>query len=484
MADISVYLRAVLKAIYGKDVRQSIHDAIDAVNRSAEGSALVAEEKARTASVCAYNAKMSEQAVVQSVRTASVCAYNAKMSEQAVVQSVRTASVCAYNARRSEQTTREMASIARSWAEGTDGEVRKGDEVNNSKYHSLQSWKYAELARKYCEKVEQAGYKTRGSYDDTVTYDYPDIVFYDGSSYVAKKETMGNAPENNSEYWQIFASGLRGTIDYRDLENKPKINGKVLSGDDGLADLGIMQPDWSESDDASNAFIQNKPDLKAVATSGKYTDLEGRPELKEVATSGSYNDLKDRPTIPSIAKNGRLIIQRNGAEIQTFTADQGTDATANILVPTISSSAAITQTGQMALDAIEKNASIEGTLAYQIAQQNGNLSKIVIYEGTHNGIDISICAYGKVVVYTVACDNNKLEAPIPGNGYYTLIPGFTLPEKYRATKSVQVMNRTYKGVPYIMTTNSSGWVGLGWIYNSSGIDTSDIFWSQVSWIVD
>ena len=285
---------------------------------------------------------------------------------------MRTASVCAYNARRSEQTTREMASIARSWAEGTDGEVRKGDEVNNSKYHSLQSWKYAELARKYCEKIEQAGYKTRGSYDDTVTYDYPDIVFYDGSSYVAKKETMGNAPENNSEYWQIFASGLRGTIDYRDLENKPKINGKVLSGDDGLADLGIMQPDWSESDDASNAFIQNKPDLKAVATSGKYTDLEGRPELKEVATSGSYNDLKDRPTIPSTAKNGRLIIQRNGAEIQTFTADQGTDATANILVPTISSSAAITQTGQMALDAIEKNASIEGTLAYQIAQQNGN----------------------------------------------------------------------------------------------------------------
>lgn len=46
MADISVYLRAVLKAIYGKDVRQSIHDAIDAVNRSAEGSALVAQTEA------------------------------------------------------------------------------------------------------------------------------------------------------------------------------------------------------------------------------------------------------------------------------------------------------------------------------------------------------------------------------------------------------------------------------------------------------
>lgn len=79
-------------------------------------------------------------------------------------------------------------------------------------------------------------------------------------------------------------------------------------------------------------------------------------------------------SMPEQAKNGKLTIQKNGTEVQTFSANQGTDATANILVPTISNSAAVTQTGQMALDATEKNASIEGTLAHQIAQVNGSLS--------------------------------------------------------------------------------------------------------------
>ena len=49
-------------------------------------------------------------------------------------------------------------------------------------------------------------------------------------------------------------------------------------------------------------------------------------------------------------------------------------ATASVLGHVkLSNSAAVTQTGQMALDAVEKNASVAGTLANQISQVNSNL---------------------------------------------------------------------------------------------------------------
>lgn len=80
-------------------------------------------------------------------------------------------------------------------------------------------------------------------------------------------------------------------------------------------------------------------------------------------------------SMPEQAKNGKLTIQKNGTTVETFTANQSGDTTANIIIPNVINSCAVTQKGQMALDAIEKNATIEGTLAHQIAQANSNLSQ-------------------------------------------------------------------------------------------------------------
>ena len=52
--------------------------------------------------------------------------------------------------------------------------------------------------------------------------------------------------------------------------------------------------------------------------------------------SGSYNDLIDKPTIPTV-NNGTLTIQKNGEDVQTFTANQSSNVTANITVPTTTS---------------------------------------------------------------------------------------------------------------------------------------------------
>ena len=76
-----------------------------------------------------------------------------------------------------------------------------------------------------------------------------------------------------------------------------------------------VQSDWAETTTTSAAYIQNKPDLATVAT------------------SGSYSDLTDKPDAPN---NAVITIARNNAAVEngTFTVDQSTNQTINIAVPT------------------------------------------------------------------------------------------------------------------------------------------------------
>lgn len=135
---------------------------------------------------------------------------------------------------------------------------------------------------------------------------------------------------------------------YNDLTNKPTIP------------AAQVQSNWTQTNTSSADYIKNKPSLATVATSGSYTDLSNKPSLATVATSGSYNDLSNKPTIPAaqiqsdwtqtntvakdyiknkptipIVNDATLTIQKNGADIQTFTANASSNKTANIEVPVI-----------------------------------------------------------------------------------------------------------------------------------------------------
>lgn len=50
------------------------------------------------------------------------------------------------------------------------------------------------------------GFVMKGDYDKAATYDFLDVVYFGNASYVAKKLTIGNEPEKDSEYWQILAT--------------------------------------------------------------------------------------------------------------------------------------------------------------------------------------------------------------------------------------------------------------------------------------
>lgn len=57
------------------------------------------------------------------------------------------------------------------------------------------------------------GFVIKGNYDNTVMYDFLDVVFFGDSSYVAKKLTIGNEPQDSDEYWQVIAkTPLNGVI--------------------------------------------------------------------------------------------------------------------------------------------------------------------------------------------------------------------------------------------------------------------------------
>lgn len=86
-------------------------------------------------------------------------------------------------------------------------------------------------------------------------------------------------------------------------------------------------------------------------------------DLAKVATSGSYNDLANKPTIPTV-NNGTLTIQQNGTKVQTFTANQSTNTTANITVPT--------QVSELTNDSgyITSNGSVKSVIDYNDASKN------------------------------------------------------------------------------------------------------------------
>ncbi len=142
MANIESQLNRILGARFGRDVRQSLYEAIDAVNRSAEGSALAAE----TAQAGAETAKAGAEAARQGAETAQTGAETAKAGAEAARQGAETA-----------QTEAETAKeAAKSWAVGMTG-IREGEDTNCSEFFSRQSQNSAALSEDYYKKTKQAG---------------------------------------------------------------------------------------------------------------------------------------------------------------------------------------------------------------------------------------------------------------------------------------------------------------------------------------
>lgn len=76
--------------------------------------------------------------------------------------------------------------------------------------------------------IGRIGLRIRGDYNNTAEYEKLDVVYYGGSSYVAKFTVTGIAPDNG-EYWQLLALGVPETFSSEEqFTGQYWVNGKPI----------------------------------------------------------------------------------------------------------------------------------------------------------------------------------------------------------------------------------------------------------------
>lgn len=145
-------------------------------------------------------------------------------------------------------------------------------------------------------------------------YEKLDVVEYNGNLYIAKKASSGVLP-TDTEYWMLAIS-LSGKLD--------------------------------TTGDTENNTV--------TFESGDETDPTAWKDVNVLASKEKHSSILNK--ISNMFSNIRYLYKNVGG------------------IKGLSSSSAITTQGEYALDAREKNASVEGTLANQISTLNSNFDKL------------------------------------------------------------------------------------------------------------
>ena len=149
---------------------------------------------------------------------------------------------------------------------------------------------------------------------------YVNYYFYDGTYWV----WAGRSADNGSAHTIVNESGTA-------LADEPNLQftDGLTATDDSVNTKTKVGVDTTFTESATRTNIASGDSLATIFGKIKkfFTDL------KTVAFTGAYSDLSGTPTIPTV-NNGTLTIQKNGTNVQTFSANQSGNATANITVPT------------------------------------------------------------------------------------------------------------------------------------------------------
>lgn len=135
------------------------------------------------------------------------------------------------------------------------------------------------------------GFVIKGDYSNTETYDFLDIAYFNGATYVAKKLTVGNTPDN-TEFWHILVDG---NIDVNDIaptflqaETRENIN----SGEKLPVIFGKIKKFFA--------------DLKTVAFTGSYNDLSNKPSASDIGAVATSKVLDTAELISANTASGNV----------------------------------------------------------------------------------------------------------------------------------------------------------------------------------
>ena len=175
--------------------------------------------------------------------------------------------------------------------------------------------------------TNDAGY-LNGIPDDSVGLNQLDSTIVNALNNINNKA-------NTADLASVAFSG-----NYNDLANKPTIPTKTSD----LTNDSNFVSNTSYATASTGGVVKLGSGLSitngvlsttggGVADAVEWDNVLNKPTFATVATSGSYNDLSNKPTIPKV-NNGALILKKNGIDVATFTANQSSKTTADIIVPT------------------------------------------------------------------------------------------------------------------------------------------------------
>lgn len=338
MADISRYLADILAAVYGEEVRGSIHDAIEIINDVSE---VVLTTGTAVTSAASSSEGFFDNSLYLNTDTMELwkCIGTDLWSSQGLLKGdagaagVGIASIDLYSSvglvdtyeiTYTDGTTSTFA--VTNGADGADGE-------NGNKWYRGT----AVSGKDVNPTVFVNSGIANANANDFYLNPSEGAVYHCVSGGAASVATW-------SYDFTMTGGGGGGTSDYNDLTNKPTIESVTLAGALSLSDLGAVA----------------SADLATVATSGSYNDLLNKPTIPAAQVNSDWNAISgiaqilNKPTIPAAQVNsdwnavsgvaqilnkpsiptvndGTLTIQKNGVNVQTFTANQNSNATANIV---------------------------------------------------------------------------------------------------------------------------------------------------------
>lgn len=243
----------------------------------------------------------------------------------------------------------------------------------------------------------------------------------------------------------------------------------------------------------ANIGLGNVGDFKAVSTESSQglTDTEKANARANIGAgtssfSGSYNDLTNKPTIPTV-NNASLVIQKNGTNITTFTANADTDITANISVPT-KTSELTNDSGFITGDSIVTGVKGSSESSYRTGNVSISASNIGLGNVGNFKAVSTVASQGLTTTEQANARANIGAGTSSFSGAYADLTGKpTIPTVYNATLTIQkngstvqtftanqsssvTANITTDSWTSTSTVNSSGKVSFSSLSDSYGYD--------------
>ena len=336
MADISSYLAAILAAVYGEDVRGSIHDAIEIINDVSEvvlntGTAVTGPTSSSTG--------FYKDSFYINTNTMELwkCIGTDSWQSQGVLKGADGANGNGITSIVKTSTVGLVDTYTITYDDGTTTTYNITNGQNGSKWYKGTA-------------ISGTGTSITG---------FPGVIndFYlnslDGYVYTCTK-TGGSLPPDAAEWDYVMTLTGGGGTSVTVIDNLTSTSSTdALSANQGRVLKGLVDGKASDNQTFTEAGTRaNLVSGESLSTLfGKL--MKWYTDLKSVAFSGSYTDLTNQPTIPAAANNGQLTIQQNGTNVQTFTADQSTNATANIVTDEWFATSATVSSGSVTFTGVD-----------------------------------------------------------------------------------------------------------------------------------